>query len=290
MARLRRREDRDGKYELDYYDIDGRRYRVNTGTSEKKLAELWLRRVEELLTQARLGIIGKVGRIDAEVIASKEKRKQSLTLEQFKARYEERCRHDIELAESTISLNKLAIDSFIGIIGDKILADISDNDVVKWKKVYGSKNSKTTLSMYHRALRAAFNRAIKWGMAEANPFAAVEVAKADKNAKEKNMSYEEVRLLLKHIREADYRQFENYVQFLLYTGCRRNEILFLRWESLNLGQMSLSVRQDKIGGRKLVIPINKALKRVIDGMELKQAGYVFQTQSGSRGVKAASIK
>ena len=33
----------------------------------------------------------------------------------------------------------------------------------------------------------------------------------------------------------------------------------------------------------MVIPINKALHRVIEGMEIKEAGYIFQTQSTRRG-------
>ena len=285
MATLRRREDRDGKYELDYVDVDGKRYRVNTGTSNKRLAELWIRKVEDLLTQARLGIIPKVGRIDADVVANKKRRKESLQLQDFKDKYEDRARYDLEQSEGTINIFKLAISGFIEIVGNKVIADITDDDVIKWKKKYGASRTKTTLSMHHRSLRASFNKAVKWGMAEQNPFANVEVSKPNKPEKTKDMTFDEVKKLLKKIKETGDTKFGIYVRFLLYTGCRRNEILFLRWEDINLDKKSLVVYQDKVGGRKLELPINKALQKVIDGMEFVKKGFVFQTNSNSRGAK-----
>ena len=49
MAKLRPRSDRGGRFELDYMDIDGSRYRINTGTSDSKVADLWLKKAEERL-------------------------------------------------------------------------------------------------------------------------------------------------------------------------------------------------------------------------------------------------
>lgn len=283
MARLRQKR-RGGKWFLDYRDIDGTRYRIDTGTHDKKVAELWFTKVEELMAKARLGIIEKVGRVDADVIAGRQKKeKPSLTIEAFKATYEDRCRHDLELAEGTITLNNFCFASFTGAIGNKPLDELTDDDVRTWKRhMDATGRSKTTLSMYHRQLRAAFNRAVKWGMTKVNPFNLVEISKGRQVAPgEKDMSYEEVRKLLKTIDEDGNRQFATFVRFVLYTGCRRNEILFLHWEDIDLNNLSLKVRAQKTG-RHLVLPINKALKRVLDGMVQQEIGYVFQAQPKSR--------
>lgn len=285
MAKLHRRPDRGNRLELDYVDVDGRRYRILTNTSDRKIAELWLRKTEERLSQAKLGLIEKVGRIDADVVAGREKKRQSLRLEEFMAEYESRCLHDLELARNTIALNNLAMRSFIGVVGSKRLSDLTDEDVRNWKRALDAEGrSRTTLSMYHRQLRAAFNRGVKWGLSEENPFSEVEVSKgAQKEVEGKNMSYDEVRLLLKVIDESD-RQFGIYVRFVTYLGARRNEVLFLRYEDIDLTNTTITIRSQKTG-KTLVLPINRALKRVIDGMELKEKGYVFQTQSGGHKAK-----
>lgn len=286
MAQLRKRDDREGKWFLDYRDVDGTRYRIDTGTKDKRVADLWLKKAEELVSQARLGIIPKVGRLDADVLAGREKKKDSLTLEEFKKQHEDRCRHDLELSEGTISIYNLAIDSFQRVAGNKFIDEITDEDVRRWKRALDKQGrSKTTLSIYHRQLRAAFNRSVKWKFTKANPFGMVEVSKGRQiEPGEKDMSYEEVRQLLKTIDENGEERFALYVRFILYTGCRRNEILFLLWENIDMENLCLKVRAQKTS-KSLLLPINKALKRVLDEVELKGKGYVFQTESTSRGVK-----
>ena len=86
MATLYRRN---GKYSVCYSDVDGRLYRVATGTADKRHAGEWKAKVENLLAQARLGSIEKVGRIDAGTILGKEKR-DCLTLSAFQQKYAER--------------------------------------------------------------------------------------------------------------------------------------------------------------------------------------------------------
>lgn len=98
------------------------------------------------------------------------------------------------------------------------------------------------------------------------------------------MSYEEVRRLLSTIDEAGDAQFALYTRVVLYTGCRRNEILFLRWEDINLAQQTLTIHQYKTK-RVLVLPINKALLNVLKELEFQEKGYVFQSNSCSRRAK-----
>ena len=55
MATLYKRKDGRANYRVCYTDIDGKRYKVNTGTVDRLLAQLWLSKVEGLLAKAKLG-------------------------------------------------------------------------------------------------------------------------------------------------------------------------------------------------------------------------------------------
>ena len=272
-------------------DVDGTRYRVDVGSADKKIAELWLRRAEELLAQARLGIIPKVGRIDRQTVAGikKEDEKEPvLTLKEFSEKYERLCRDDLELAPKTRQLNSLALKSLISCVGNKKLDAITHEEIVDWKQdLAQKKRSRTTIAIYFRHLRAAFNNAVKWEMVESNPFLLVVEPKEkgrSKKTRDKDMSYAEVRKLLKAIEDVADHQFGHYLRFLLYTGCRRNEILSLRWEDVDLEGRKLSIYAEK-SKKDMEIPINKALLGVIQEMKVKKEGYVFPTQSTGRGVK-----
>lgn len=286
MASLRQK--RGKNWFLDYRDANGDRYRINTGTKDKKVADLWLKKCEELLSQAYLGIIEKVGRINADVVAGRKQERTSLALREFQEQYRERCRHDLELSESSIELNDLAFSSLMAAIGNKAVRAITENHVIEWKKHMTAMGlTKTTQAIYHRQMRAAFNRAIRWKHTATNPFANVEVAKPIKGPS-KDMSLDEVKLLLRHIEESGDERFANYIRFCLYLGCRRGEALRLRWEDIDRRQWTIKIYSQKTK-RYIVLPINKALRRVIEEMGPQDTGYIFVTHSARNGLKYKGV-
>lgn len=286
MATLYQRKTRGGKFQLNYTDIDGRRYQIDTGTADPQVADLWLKRVEDLLSQARLGIRPKLGRLDADTIEGKEPKKTSITLADYKERYEKRCKEDLELAPKTIEANNNAINALIAAIGNKSIDEVTDEDIVSWKTHMLKKGyARTTVGIYFRHLKAAFSRATKWELIPTNPFDKVESVKQSTDRRKKAnkaMSNEEVRILLNAIDEAKDYDFGNYVRFLLYTGCRRTEVLNLRWEDIDLKRKQMKIYAEKTK-RDLELPINSSLMEVIEDMEKKQKGFVFQSKSKRRG-------
>lgn len=290
MASLRRREDMRGKYELAYIDVDGHRYRVDTGTRDKKIAEVWLNKAEELLSLARLGIIEKVGQLTREVVAGQAAPAQPerLRFDDYEKKYLERGHHDLELVENTLKVIQCAFASFRGVVGNPHLDTVADEDVRRWKRTLAEgKYSKITIAIYQRALKTAFSRAVKWKFLKASPFADVEMPSTKGVERpRKSMSFEEVRLLLSLIKACLFRR---YVQFVLYTACRRNEVLYLRREDLDLEQLILSVRSSKTH-RTLQLPINRALMRVIAEMqangEFPESGYIFRSNSNRKSKDA----
>ncbi len=292
MASLRQRKDRGNRFQLHYVcPTTGKRYRIDIGTSDLKVAKHWQRKAEELISQAKLGLIEEVGRIDADIVAGRSKQKTEviLNLEEFQKKYEERCRHDLELAEGTIATNNNAFNSFREKMGNLLITAVTDEDVMRWKqKSRAVGHSPTTLSIYHRALRAAFNRATRWEWVSSNPFQVVEVAKKSAEKKSKHMSIDEVQQLLRAIDEAQDHQFAFYIRMVLYTGCRRNEILYLRWEEVDLEQLTITIYAQKTD-KVMVLPINKALRRVLGEVEVKEKGYIFRTNSTTKRLKYKDV-
>ena len=125
-------------------------------------------------------------------------------------------------------------------------------------------------------------------MTDSNPFEMVEIPSVKtKGRKEKNMEYDEVQRLLKAIDGEGEVRFSQFVRFLLYSAARRNEILYLKAEDLSLEALCMVVNAQKTN-KELALPINKALKRVIDGMDLPESGYIFTSRS-SMWKKEASL-
>ncbi|MBM3263385.1 MAG: site-specific integrase [candidate division Zixibacteria bacterium] len=270
MACLRRRRERGGRFQLDYSEPDGRRRRIDTGTTDEVVARLWLAEAERRESLARLGIIETVGLLTVrDVLGETVPGKTDSTLSAYRATYLDRCKHDMEMADSTLSLIGNAFDSFSRTVGDMKLRQITDEHVRAWKR--GARVSKTSLSIYQRALRAAFARAVKWKFLDSNPFAGVEVPKQESHRQA--MTPLEVRILLESVKDENYRLF---LQFLLYTGCRRGEILNVKGIDIDTDRWVLSVLAVKTG-RRLMLPIAKELARILEGVPLPE-GFLFASE------------
>ena len=273
MATLRRRNERNGNFVLDYYDVDGQRFRIDTGTTDRIVANLWLAEATERISLARLGRIERVGRITIhELRGSTRPAPARLTLSDFKKEYADRCLHDLELSKSSIALSGNAMDSLIGVAGDITLDKVDPDLIRNWKRrIIKKGNSKTTVSIYQRNLRTAFKRAAEWGLVDENPLVGIELPKT--KSTRQAMSPDEVKTLLSSISD---KWFGDFVQFLLLTGCRRNEILFLKNTDIDTDRWVLKVEATKTG-RHLMLPINKALQEVINGMDLDRT-YLFESR------------
>jgi len=94
-------------------------------------------------------------------------------------------------------------------------------------------------------------------------------------------SFRRVRPSISYDEIADLSLFCSH---LVAEGTRRNEILFLRYEDIDLENMTLRIYQQKTS-KTILLPINKALNKVIGQMKMKEKGFVFQTQSKSRGAR-----
>ncbi len=119
-------------------------------------------------------------------------------------------------------------------------------------------------------LSRLFNMAELWGVAPegANPCRSIH--KYKEHPRERFLSDEEFRRLGRVLDEveAEGRYLLSIVvalRLLMLTGCRRNEILTLRWEDVDLEAGELRLRDAKTGARS--VALSPSARRVLEGLQ-----------------------
>ena len=298
MANLRYRSNR-RTYLLEYRDPGdttndprGRRYQINVGP-DKETAEMLLLEVERKIRLVQAGLLEKVGHILGKDKQNEEQRNR-IRIADLKGFHANLARKELNHKEETIGVYNNAFDSFISAVGNQYVDEITVADVRAWRDVLmgdvpgtNSKpsdgetpKSKTTISMWGRSLKAAWNRAIKEQYAEQNPFRDVRWAgPSETRRRDKSMSVEEVDRLLRVTRESGELQLWVYFLCLLYTGLRRQELLRIQGKHIDLENRTLLVMITKKRGEPIwmKVPINKQLYAILREIDIKPEEYLFKT-------------
>ena len=114
-----------------------------------------------------------------------------------------------------------------------------------------------------------FKLAVAWGMTPARPNPCRSVRRYRQRGRERFLSADEYARLGRVLFEAESEgplmaSAAAAIRLLLLTGCRRNEILTLRWDDLDRTAGELRLRDTKSGPRRL--PLTPAVDRVLAGI------------------------
>ncbi|MDE0383019.1 MAG: tyrosine-type recombinase/integrase [Defluviicoccus sp.] len=166
-----------------------------------------------------------------------------------------------------IVLAKRVVPTF----GSKPLDRIGRADVARWFEAY----SRTSPGGANRALdmlRQIMNFAIACGHIQTNP--ARGIARNPRPRFNRFLSREEVerlhRVLDGQTRKGD-RQQADIIRLLLLTGCRRGEILGLRWSEVDDDRLMLA--DGKTGPR--TVPLNTLARRILERQPKGESAFVF---------------
>ena len=164
------------------------------------------------------------------------------------------------------------------------LQDIRLQDIEDWRQDYLEEFGVTngTLNSYTVYLKAALGRAMKRGYLTSHPLA---------NLKQLPEDHHRVRYLRDDERERFYDVLEQRKDFLkpfcivaLNTGMRRNEVISMRYEHLDLTARVIRIPETK-SGRHQTVPMNdkvlSALKAWAGG-KLPSRGFVFANDQGAK--------
>jgi integrase len=181
---------------------------------------------------------------------------------------------------------------------DLLLSEISTFTIERWRtqraktRIGKHRLSPSTINRDLSALRGALSRALEWRLIASHPMQAVKAAKVDVTARCRYLSADEDARLLAALDTRDdararartsaneWRAERGYdllpvfgvytdalnplVRLALHTGCRRGELLALRWRDLDLTAARLTVRADTTKDSEARhIPLNRDILAVL---------------------------
>lgn len=141
-----------------------------------------------------------------------------------------------------------------------IYNNIPDKVSRKHKKVTG----KVSANRFLEKMRAIFNRAIDWGLLAINPTKGITQHKEYK--RERYISGEEAPQFFAAIQNESNQDVSDYILLSLYTGARKNTLLSMRWQDINLKEgtwhiSAIRSKNDKAQLVSLYIAAVEILKR-----------------------------
>ena len=236
-----------------YYYIEFRRgVARTTGTSDKRLAEQIFRNVKREYLKGRL--------LQLDV-------KKNITLAEFTSEYLKTREY---VGGKTYKQDELALRLLADVIKPTIpLRSISERNIAEFRNACLARKVKpVSVDSYLRHIKAALNTAVKWKLLKEPP--AIKIPTRKKYPK--YLEKEDVEALLSYTKRNKFELWR-IILFGLYTGCRRKEMLNLRWEHCNLKSKKPTAKIIGKGDRERTIPL---LPKALEAMgEPRNIGRVF---------------
>ncbi len=276
---LRRRKYPSGKstWVIDYRDPETGQKKLRTiGDVDRKTAELAWKTMQAVIAKAEFGIQSLA-----------EQRKIRLS----KLRDEVLTYSKNNLSPRTVQLNELVFRLALAHFGDCYLTEITTAKMEKWKEVMAETYHQTTIKINLARFKASLNLAVKWGYLASSPMKGVKLPPERDSRRVDFFSVDEIHSLLEYIDNKD-TLFASYVRFLLYTGCRRNEGIFVEWSDINYRRGIITIRSKPEAGfytknrRPRDIPLSNKLRQVLEKIP-KDSTYLFPSyQAGPHNLSA----
>lgn len=231
-------------YQLIYFR-DGKRTTVSTGTADKFKAEVFKATFNP----------------DQKAKQEPQPKQVSPLLSNFIKEY----KTYVTNTYSEKYLKKAVTPSFNQLT--KYIPDISlDNITVKNLDDFISlvhSKSKFAASLYHRTLKAAFNKAVIWNYISENPFNKIKTPKVTKSFP----VYLSEAELIQITNKTEDQLLKNIFTTAFFTGMRLNEILNMKWDWINFSQDIITVKNSDDfktkSKRERIIPIHQKVKSIL---------------------------
>ena len=170
---------------------------------------------------------------------------------------------------------------FVSFIGDKYIHLVKPLDVERYKNHRLESVKPTTVNIELRTIKAMFGYAVKWGLLEKSPCRNVQQVRIPEQTPI-YLTQDQVRTLLGAI---DNPPFMELVEFAIHTGMRRGEILNLKWESVDLSNRMIAVKNSPTfrtkSGRVHRVPMNEVVYHML-AQKGRTSEYVFAKADGRR--------
>lgn len=250
-------------YQLVYFR-NGKRTTVSTGTTNKKEAENFL------------------ASFNPEVKKETPTKKTSIKLSSFIAEYKTYVKNTYSEKYLTKAV-KPSFNRLQAFLPDSPLEYITSKNIDQFiSSVYV--RSKFAASLYHRTLKAAFNKALIWNYIPENPFSKIKSPKVVKSFPV-YLTQAEIILILN---KTDEQLLKDIFTTAFYTDMRLSELINLKWNWIDFKEKIIVVKNSTEfrtkNERERIIPIHPKLTQIL----IRQASigrqpkddYVFKRYTG----------
>jgi integrase len=179
------------------------------------------------------------------------KRRKPVTIRDFSKRYLDQY---AKASKRSWETDEYRLKPLLGALEDRFLTDVTPETIEKYRTArLGEKRSPSTVNREVALLGKMFACAVDWGLLERSPVARVKALQEPPGRVRYLLPQEITRLLAAcpdHLRPI--------VVCALQTGMRKDEILGLTWDQVDLRARTIRLTRTK-SGKARAIPINEAL-------------------------------
>ncbi len=173
-------------------------------------------------------------------------------------------------------------------LGKLRLSTITQRDITSFHAKEKERTSATTANHYLTLLKRMMNLAVKWGLLEKSPAAGMDKFKEPPH-RERYLTRDELPNFLKALDELNDRLSVASIKLLLFTGCRRNEILSMRWDQVRLEEGRIFLPTTK-NGRSRSVLLNTKAREILESLQAgkgddrrtRDSDFVFPSRAGTR--------
>jgi integrase len=174
------------------------------------------------------------------------------------------------------------------VLGKLRLQAITPRDVALVHAKEKDRTTACTANHLLSTLKRMLNLAVKWELMEKNPASSQEKFK-EGPLRERYLSKEELPKFLKALEQESDRLSVSAIRLLLYTGCRREELLSLMWENVHLDEDRIFLVKTKNGDSRTV-HLNARAKEVLQDLLARKeeedrtrgSQHVFPSRQGTK--------
>ena len=186
-----------------------------------------------------------------------------------------------QLQDSTVALFDQALRKFAELIGDKLLRSVGPYDVERFKSLRLREVSAQKVAIDFRQLKAAFSRAVKFGIIQKNPFKEVKNVRIPDKDPLYLTPVEFDRLL----ESTSDQQLRAIMILAVCTSMRIGEIVNVRWPDIDAANrvVHLKNRPDFVlkGKRQRPVPLNDTCLSLLATLE-KRGEFLFCNRKGRK--------
>ena len=172
----------------------------------------------------------------------------------------------------TVEREQLVFNNLVKVIGNISVSYINAALIEKYKATRLKHVSGATVNIELRIINTAIQQAKDLGWNAELPEKRFKLLKLPDTEPPEWLTESQINLIFSN---ADI-DFKIFLQFLLHTGCRRNEALGVTWKDIDLDRNQILIRGEvgKMGKRRS-IPINMVLAEVLTKLPGRREGNLF---------------